>query len=690
MESFNRRVALILVCLLLAGCGGGHSTSNGGGSVQADQRAASLKAVGDYWRSLPRLDRAANAQAMRTFLSSRPEFTRVGISSDLCIYAFFQNGQPLLILNSQPYDQTLSTRSRRAESRVINAEPTEIPGASARLYFMHGAFEGALLDPRKDGAGGKGLRDILNTVGGYTVTLEADGLISGVKLTQMRIPRDPKGEAVLFTGCHGGLMPLTPGAAESLVLSTDQTPIPLADLLDSDLQADLKAVDDAGKPIMPRVVTVIVDEAEAVGLDGKIINASVTKYAITPAFVKEYMKFAPNSFWFNNACDGANQEMADAAFSKGLTCYMGWDISVYRPESNQVVRHLFDRIAGTNLTGKWPENPPQRPFTWNEIFIDMDARGLNRINGQNRSGKPATAKLIPFVNRAYTYVFGLLAPTISAGYLDGSTLRIFGTFGQPGAPFKVFVGSRDMTARTTWNNADEMVVQPLPELGAGSSGDVVVQVNGHKSNAIRITEWRGEFTTVYDGPGTLKSTITYDIHFRALLRANRQVPHTPPGLDAQVSTISVLSDSTCRFDVDTTGRYETEEFILTQERVGPAEVPFIISDTAPRSARFFINLSGNAFPLDVQFGAFCIIQDGGIRFNTYDKKTQKTSSSVNPLNSLGVVGRTTMDEHFRIIGGQTPNGTNAYSKYNYMDAIHPPDLSGTRSVSPGRRPARLR
>ena len=67
---------------------------------------------------------------------------------------------------------------------------------------------------------------------------------------------------------------------------------------------------------------------------------------------------------------------------------------------------------------------------------------------------------------------------------DKEKLTLIGEFGaeQP----KVTVGGTALAPKT-WSA--EKIVAPLPQKGPGSSGDVVVEVRGVKSNARQLTEW---------------------------------------------------------------------------------------------------------------------------------------------------------------------------------------------------------
>lgn len=85
-------------------------------------------------------------------------------------------------------------------------------------------------------------------------------------------------------------------------------------------------------------------------------------------------------------------------------------------------------------------------------------------------------------------------------------------------------------------------------------GDVVVEVNGHKSNTVRLTSWRGTFTYTVHGPGSFLLTATCNVHLRGDVHDFRTEPgKTPQPRDktlymAQDSKGSYTCDGTCNED----------------------------------------------------------------------------------------------------------------------------------------------
>src|SRR5438067_10302108 len=92
-----------------AGCGGGGSSSGAGGSgnlngtISDAQRNRALADIQVAYGNLPRLDRAADAQTLLHFLQSRPEIVYAAISDDLSVWGWFPDGQPICMVNNEPY-----------------------------------------------------------------------------------------------------------------------------------------------------------------------------------------------------------------------------------------------------------------------------------------------------------------------------------------------------------------------------------------------------------------------------------------------------------------------------------------------------------------------------------------------------------------------------------------------------------
>jgi len=84
------------------------------------QRWIAMDAIRAEFASLPGVDRVADGQAMLSFLESRPEFIKSGISQDASsIWAQFADGQPIIIANDRQVSRATPTTAAKAESKLF-------------------------------------------------------------------------------------------------------------------------------------------------------------------------------------------------------------------------------------------------------------------------------------------------------------------------------------------------------------------------------------------------------------------------------------------------------------------------------------------------------------------------------------------------------------------------------------------
>jgi len=246
-------------------------------------------------------------------------------------------------------------------------------------------------------------------------------------------------------------------------------------------------------------------------------------YAITPDFINTYWQnFADNSLVYISACQLAGpafQPFVNAFFAKNASVYLGWSSYVDAEFAANTDLLLFERLIGPSRNDEvYPEADgfAQRPFPLQDALQDEALHGL---------GATPYAALTPLINPNAKTLFGLLAPTIknvaADEYLD--QLEIWGIFGDVAGT--VTVGNKELQG-CQWG--DSVITCNLPESGDGSEGEVVVTVQGHKSNAAMLTSWRGSFHFTVKGADSLTQDVVYNLHFRIDLRQFRAVIHNPP------------------------------------------------------------------------------------------------------------------------------------------------------------------
>ena len=236
---------------------------------------------------------------------------------------------------------------------------------------------------------------------------------------------------------------------------------------------------------------------------GGVTRVYDTRYAFTYRFVDRFMTFPPGSVVFINGCHTSRSDRFVSAFHrKGAGLFLGWSEGVSGPVADKVPPYFVDRMLGSNMHAD-KESPPQRAFLANLVLENMAKKGLDVDTGSN-------AKLSAFVNPALAHP-PIFAPSIRVAAIDeiNGLLTLYGYFGADRDT--VTVGGEKLNV-VSWA-ADEIVAN-LPLTGAGSIGDVLVEVRGVKSNARQITQWsvQVDFTQSvplfgsfqYKGSGTMR------------------------------------------------------------------------------------------------------------------------------------------------------------------------------------------
>ncbi len=208
-----------------------------------------------------------------------------------------------------------------------------------------------------------------------------------------------------------------------------------------------------------------------------------TRYAITYRFVQSYMSFAPNSVVMVNACwSSLNERFRNTMLGKGAGVYLGWSDKLSPQGVAKASPYLVDRMLGANMNPD-KESPPQRAFPYDQVLTDMHKKGLDT---DTHGGGKGPAVLGAFENAALGHKT-IFAPSIRRVWVqeaDG-TLNLEGDFtsDQSQAP-KVTVGGSGL-AVIDW--APDLIRAQLP--GPTTSGDVIVEIRGVRSNARQLTEW---------------------------------------------------------------------------------------------------------------------------------------------------------------------------------------------------------
>jgi hypothetical protein len=266
-------------------------------------------------------------------------------------------------------------------------------------------------------------------------------------------------------------------------------------------------------------------------VDGPIgpveISIEDTRYAITERFVNAYMSFQPDSVvWINASFSNytgsyysSSASFIQAFHNKNAAVYLGWDYSVLSDgqlrESYKSATYFVDRMVGANLHPV-KENPPQRPFPYDLVLSDMRGKLLDRAD----VARLVASTKAGLANRP------IFAPSIRYVTVDEAEglLTLTGEFGSP-TP-KVTVGGTELGLKQWFNS---QIVAYLPFSGKGSNGDVLVEVNGVRSNARQLSDWTILLNYLWhQGADVLQLEGHGQVRFRADVAGYRLTPAETP------------------------------------------------------------------------------------------------------------------------------------------------------------------
>jgi hypothetical protein len=491
------------------GCGGGTPGNGNGDTMSVAERTAAMGAVADYRETLGPSSGPATAQALATYLGTRPEFEASGVSDTGDAWGRFTDGRlAILICTDDPADDVAT----EAAGVGIRAQRSGVPANKpARILRSMGtAFPNCV-------------PDLLNWLGqaGYT---NAGGTATIASLKTV------SGDGVFYLHGHGGAGSVRAGAAPAYALwvlddYTAANEAAFAADLGTGAVCYMLARQDKDQP-------------------------AVWHYAITDEFVTQYMSFGKNSFVLIHGCNGNSASAATfkaACFAKGASLYAGWTDVVMSNDSSRASRFVIDRMLGANLYSP-KESPKQRPFDYQAVWTDLTSRGWDTSHAEGHG----TAKFT-FSTKSGSDC-GILAPSIEfitlyeAPFHDTAKtkMELAGLFGDDPGDSKrtVTVGGTKVDV-TEW--AADKVTCDIPNFGEGSVGDVVVEVASHRSNKVPISEWTIPFTYTWHWYGSLTDTIHLRLHLRADVHKFRERPGATP-----ITPSAVLVQSMADSDGDWT------------------------------------------------------------------------------------------------------------------------------------------
>lgn len=427
-------------------------------------RLRAMDAVGTRFQALAAqgLRSGDLVQAVADFMAAHPDYEKAGASAkDGTAWGLLRDGvMHVVYANRSPAPVTSADIPMPPDRK--NVGDPEVPGAT-KAHVMH-----ALTQQFEPQTAVTRMRGYLKSRG-WSVWQGADGDANVRTLAQV------KGDGFFYVNAHGGsarnyLAPPGPVDAWIYTILTSQ----FADgVPDQAIAASLSTG--------PRLVYGTAFNGYTIRVAGVDVPLSARYYGITQHFVSDFMQFESDSVVFINVCGSADAGMAAAFHSAGAAVYLGWDgLVTVEGAAFTSAPYFVDRMVGANQHEP-KESPPQRPFPYDLVLADMDRKGLKR---DSSSGAVLVAS-----RKADSVHPPIFAPSIRYVAVDelDDLLTLTGEFGS--RPGKVTVGGVELVVAAADWTPTEIKAQRLPFSGPGSSGDVIVEVNGVRSNARQLTKW---------------------------------------------------------------------------------------------------------------------------------------------------------------------------------------------------------
>ncbi|MCW3051601.1 MAG: hypothetical protein JWN14_771 [Chthonomonadales bacterium] len=488
-------LALSLAIVVFAGCGGGHGSSGSnnppGGSLTSQTMSATMTDVGTRLIALTSPTGVIDRNGLLTYVSSRSEFAQSGFTDDGNLFAVFKNNIPVIIITNRLVSADNTDRAA-ALARAVTA--VDVPTSKiAHLYY---SFDATITDGRRK------IQTLLQDWG-YQATLaspELDTLANGLQ-----------GDGVVYWDAHGSHLTLPSGTHTYLQTAT------LADAAAIASRMTRFADDFAHDRIALMVDQTIIRQ------NGAPVTVSNSKFAINEEFITTHKwRFGANSLVFINACSSATPAFQQAFLTANAGLFIGWSNTVNDSDAVKIAPIVFDRLLGANNATP-TENPKQRAFDFPAVQKYLHDNHLDLSQSTDKDGNSVTAQLTFSPGQG---TFGLLAPTIS--YMGMNELKkeltINGIFGTDQSVAKVTVGGAEQAIKSWGFNSIVCDLQP------GIAGDTIVEVRGHKSNTVQLTQWTVHFKTHMEDTlgGPLIQDGFLDVNFRADIHSHRDEPHQTP------------------------------------------------------------------------------------------------------------------------------------------------------------------
>ena len=445
-------------------------------------------------------------RALATYMATLPQFSAavpIGADDGGGVIATFRDGQVYVVCN----DGVLPDSAAEQAAAVMDSPSVRSGVPRGRTAILMRAMGAGWADNRPS------LKAML-TEAGYNVSLR-DGSIENIR----GLPKTD----VFYFDTHGDY---TTGDIAGVKIASAWTTTPVTAANDAAYAGELAGGANAS----------LVRWSAKGHKDSTGKWVIEKRYAITAQFIrKNGIAFKANSLVYMDCCYLDAAPFRNACIAGGASLYVGWTGPVGGTTGGRAARFVFDRLTGANSSATTKEDPPQRPFDYLAVYNDLKSRHWDAYG-------TALIRFTPGPGDG-----GMLAPSIhhiemheaTELNIGIATMEIKGLFGQdPGeTKRKVTVGGT-MVQAYQWE--PDSITCLIPRFGAGSVGDVIVQVGEHKSNAVPLTEWEVPFTYTHTSFGNLKDVLHMNVHFRADVHSYRDKPGKTPIKPTAVKFLSMV------------------------------------------------------------------------------------------------------------------------------------------------------
>jgi hypothetical protein len=516
---------------------------------------ATMQAAETFVNTVPTADRPAWRTQVLTFLNGRPDIGIAGETPD-GVWAVTTDGLPLAFWNNRLPDPFDPLDEQVQQIQMLGAQT---PGNIAARFATTVGSGYRLAGPRLS-------RQLSKQ--GYAASFDSAPLDS---------LKGRRNESVFFFNTHGGAFEMARfDAAGTLLRGADGNLIvdPMYGLW-SGTKFDKNSTNDFAVFISEakakRVTLALQPVSYMKDAAGNQTAVNEWHFAITGEWVRHYMTFPQQnhaSIWLG-ACRSGSADaapMRSAFRAAGAEMVSSWTQNVTGDAVLSATSFLYDRLLGANDVDVQPPETPQRPFDYENCWIELRSKGLHKHPTVDEKGAAAVTEIV-YEGATGDDAFGVFAPSLQSVFIEevSEQAYLIGIFGKPPAEDQhVTIGGAEAPI-VTWEA--RKIVCSLRLSGDGSAGDVQVIVHGLKSNVRRISRWTVNATYKMTEPdtshvvnGTLKLIFRADVGEYRKVPGNVFIRPTRYAIAAQSSEIRLEASGVVTFPCGE-GAVETDTWV---------------------------------------------------------------------------------------------------------------------------------